>query len=65
MLTEENVREMVLDRLKGLTQKELAEQLGVSLAYLNDFLHFRRDPGAKLLEGLGLRRIVLYERVEV
>lgn len=50
MLTEDSVRAIVLDRLIDSTQKELAEHLGVSLTYLNDFLHCRRSPGEKLLE---------------
>lgn len=64
MLTADDVRAVVDSMLTTRTQKELAEDLGVSLSYLNDYLHFRRDPGAKLLEGLGIRKVVMYEHCE-
>ena len=46
------------------TQREVAEELGVSTGYLNDYLHFRREPGPKLLEALGLYRVISYERID-
>ena len=61
MLTADDVRAIVDSMLTTRTQKGLSEELGVSLSYLNDYLHFRRNPGAKLLEGLGIRRLVMYE----
>lgn len=64
MLTEDDVRAAVESMLTTRTQKQLAEELGVSTGYLNDYLHFRREPGAKLLEGLGIRRVVMYEHLE-
>ena len=64
MLTESDVRAVVESMLTTRTQKELAYELGVSASYLNDYLHFRREPGAKLLEGLGIHKVVLYERYE-
>lgn len=64
MLTERDVRAVVDSMLTTRTQKELAEELGVSTGYLNDYLHFRREPCAKLLEGLGIRRVVMYEHYE-
>ena len=44
------------------TQKALAEQLGVSPAYLSDVLNGRKDPGDAILEPLGLERVVTYRR---
>lgn len=64
MLTEDDVRAVVDNLLATRTQKQLAEELGVSSGYLNDYIHFRREPGAKLLEGLGIRKVVLYERLK-
>lgn len=64
MLTADDVRAVVDSMLTTRTQKELAEELGVSTGYLNDYLHFRREPGAKLLEGLGMCRVVMYEHVK-
>lgn len=62
MLTADDVRRMVADKLKDMTQVAVAESMGVSASYLNDYLHFRRDPGPKILEALGLRVVVGYER---
>lgn len=64
MLTADDVRAVVDSMLTTRTQKELAEKIGVSLGYLNDYIHFRREPGAKLLEGLGLQRVVRYRRMK-
>lgn len=45
------------------SQKKLAEQLGISTAYLNDVLRHRRDISAELAKKLGLRRIVSFTEV--
>lgn len=45
------------------SQKALAEDLGINAAWLSDILRRRRDPGHKLLEALGFRKIVTYERI--
>lgn len=45
---------------KGGGQKALAKNLGVSASYLNDVMRERRDPGYKLLDALGLERVVSY-----
>lgn len=63
MLIAGDVRAVVDSMLTTRTQKQLAGELGVSLSYLNDYLHFRREPGVKLLDGLGIQRIVMYEHV--
>lgn len=63
LLTEDDVRAVVDAMLTTRTQRALADEIGVSAAYLNDYLHFRREPGAKLLDGLGLRRVPMYERL--
>lgn len=39
------------------TQKDVAEQLGVTPSYLNDILAGHRKPGPKLLAGLGMREM--------
>ena len=41
-------------------QLSLAAAIGVSPAYLNDVLHGRREPQGKILEYLGLERVVVY-----
>lgn len=47
------------------SQKNLAAQLDVSESYLSDVLTGRREPGEKLLEALGLERVVTYRTVGV
>jgi transcriptional regulator with XRE-family HTH domain len=54
--------EVLRKRLGDGTQRELAGVLGISPQYLNDILSGHREPGPKLLEGLGLERIVTYRR---
>jgi len=49
--------------LQSDTQSNVAEQLGISAQYLSDVLHKRRAPGKKILAALGLKRSVVYEKV--
>ena len=62
MLTEEQARERLQERLDlaGGTQTALARELGVSLPYLNDVLHGRRELAGKVLDALGLERVISY-----
>lgn len=63
---------MTLEQFRTLIQKladkegqnVLARRLGVSNAYVSDIVNGRRDPGQKILEGLGYRRVISYERSE-
>ncbi len=50
------------ERAQQTSQLKLARELGVSPTYLNDVLKGRREPGEKILAGLGLRRSVTYRR---
>ena len=45
-----------------LTQKALAEKIGISPAFLNDILREKRDPQGKVLSFLKLDRVVVYRR---
>ena len=59
-------RKAVLARLERCvdqegSQKKAADKLKVSAAYLADILNGRREPGAKMLDALNLKRVVLYE----
>lgn len=47
-------------RTVGISQRLAAKQLGVSQQYLNDVLRLRKEPGAKILDALGLERVVTY-----
>jgi predicted transcriptional regulator len=43
------------------SQAAVAKKLGISTAYLNDYLSGRRAAGAKILAALELRRVISYE----
>ena len=45
------------------SQDAAAKRLGISPQYLCDVLRGRREPGKKLLDALGYRRLVVYEQV--
>lgn len=57
-----NPQQAILKRLKTMSQKSLANELGVSEAYLSDVINGRRDAGDKLLKPLGIERVVTYKR---
>lgn len=54
--------EQILTRFieRAGSQRAAAQQLGVSAQYLCDVLKGRRAPGSKILEPLGLKRVVGY-----
>lgn len=61
LLTEEQARERLQQRLDMAgKQVALAKELGVSLPYLNDVLHGRRELAGKVLDALGLERVISY-----
>lgn len=47
------------------SQAELARRLNISYAYLNNVLLRRAMPGKKLLRALGLRRVAMYEPLDI
>ena len=44
------------------SQKSVATKLGFSQQYLCDVLRGRKEPGAKILDALGLERVITYRR---
>jgi transcriptional regulator with XRE-family HTH domain len=63
-VTADEVRDLLRQEVqKAGSQRALAEQLGVSQPFLNDVLKGNREPSAKLLEPLGLVRVVEYRAV--
>jgi len=51
-----------MERKQGTrTNKEFAEVLGLSGAYLGDIYASKRDPGPKVLRVLGVKRHIMYE----
>ena len=51
-------------RIAQSTLRAVARDLGISPAYLSDAMHGNRDPGPKILEALGLERIVTYRKIK-
>ncbi len=52
----------LLKLTKVKTQRQVADDLGVSAQYLTDVLKGRRAPGKKILDGLGLERLIIYRK---
>lgn len=44
-------------------QGQWAEQHGMSASYISDVLNSRREPGTKILQALGIARVVRYTRL--
>lgn len=53
---------MLRESLDGRSQAEMAKKIGISPQYLHDVLNERRGPGEKILDFLGLEKVVLYRR---
>jgi len=45
------------------SQQAWAREHGVSPQYVGDVILGRREPGDKILDGLGIKKVVTYERV--
>lgn len=43
------------------SQKEFAEKNDLSATYVTDVLRNRRDPGQKILDAIGVEKVVRYE----
>lgn len=65
MLSEDDVRERLRAAIREAgSQKAYAEQHKLSEAYISDVLRGRREPARKILEALGLVRVVGYVAAE-
>ena len=66
-MTEHQFRQMVLKFVNGQgSQRKAALTIGVSVPYLNDFIHGRRGAGPKLAGYFGLvPKTVLMKSLEV
>jgi len=58
-MEDSGVIELLRKRVEGSSQKELAEDIGVSQQYINDLIHGRRTPSDKILKYLGLKREIV------
>lgn len=58
------VRELLLRKAdEHGSQTALARYLGISSSYLSDVIKGKRDPGASVLDALGLARVVRYAKI--
>lgn len=55
--------DIIRTRIGSGSQVALAQEMGVSPTYLGDVIHGRKEPGKKILDALGLKRVVTYERI--
>lgn len=47
------------------SQKNFAKKYGMSAAYVNDVLNYKREPGEKILRALNLKKVVGYVRISI
>ena len=52
-----DIRRMLLAKRGTRTQRQLADEIGVTEGYLSRVMNERDDPGPKVLKYLGLRKI--------
>lgn len=57
------VREIRRRLKSGITQDQLAQDLGISAPYLSDVIHGKRDPGPKVVQALGLEKRITYRKL--
>lgn len=60
-LSEEQVLDLLKQRMGVKMQMEFAAELEVSTSMLSDILKGRRHPGASVLKFLGVERCVMYK----
>lgn len=61
--------ENVIDRLRreieaAGSQRQFAQKIGVSAAYLNDVMNRKREPGDKILKAINLQKVIVYKAGE-
>lgn len=62
-MTKEQVIALLLEETRRAgSQKEWCRAHGISEQYVSDVLKGRRDVGNKVLEALGYRKVVIYEK---
>lgn len=61
MLTEQDIRARLRDAIQAAgSQAAFARQHNISLQYVNDVVNGRREIGQKILDALGIEKIVTY-----
>lgn len=65
ILTEHDVINRLRDAIRVAgSQRAFGRQHGISTQYINDVLRCRREPGQKILDTLGIERVVQYQPKE-
>lgn len=61
-LSSEEFLDLIRREVKACgTQKAFADKVGVTQGYINDILKKKREPGPKILDALGFRKVIIYE----
>jgi hypothetical protein len=61
MFTEDEIMEQLRGAIAAAgSQRAFADQHQIALQYINDVLRGRRKPGQKILDALGIERVVSY-----
>jgi plasmid maintenance system antidote protein VapI len=60
ILSEDRIRQELIDSCKGKTQKERAAELGLSQQYLTDLIHGKRQISDTIAELLGYNRHIVF-----
>jgi hypothetical protein len=55
------IQSIIDERYQGF-QVGFAQHHGVSAAYINDVLRGRREPGLKILDAIGVEKVVTYRK---
>jgi len=53
---------VIESRLRTTSQRQLAAQLGISASFMGDIVQGRRPPSDRVIDALGLERVVIYRR---
>jgi hypothetical protein len=66
MNKEELIRHIqsVIDSKYAGLQKGFADDNDLSAAYVNDVLRGRREPGKKMLDAVGVKKVVSYQLIQ-
>jgi transcriptional regulator with XRE-family HTH domain len=63
-MTRDELMKLIQQRVEQTgTQAALARELGITAVYLGDVLSGKREPGPKILDALGIRRVITYVKV--
>lgn len=56
-----NYIQSIIDEQHEGVQAAFARAHGFSVAYLNDVMRERREPGQKILDAIGVEKVVVYQ----